>query len=69
MIEKLESTSRSEWISTSPVVYMSQSFRCLAKLDANYKETDKTVESSADRCVGKIALVLNALIAIEGWLV
>ena len=41
----------------------------LAKLDASYKETEKTVESSPYRCVGKIALVLNGLIAIEGLLV
>ena len=37
----------------------------LAKPDASYK----TVESSPDRCVGKIALVLNGLIAIERLLV
>ena len=41
----------------------------LAKPDESYKETEKTVESLGDRCVGKIALVLNALIAIEGLLV
>ena len=41
----------------------------LAKPDASYKETEKTVESSPDRCVGKIALVLNGLIAIERLLV
>ena len=37
----------------------------LTKPGASYKETEKTVESLADRCVGKMALDLNVFIAIE----
>ena len=41
----------------------------LAKPDTSHEKTEQTVESSAhrSRCVGMIALSLNALIAKQGW--